>query len=83
MIRKVTTAGLAALSLVSATAAVAAPSAARLSVASATRAGADEGDSALAGGSGAILAAVLVAGIIAIPLIDELSNDDDDSPVSA
>jgi hypothetical protein len=82
MLKKLATASIAAISLVSATTAVAAPSASRLSVASSVRAGADEGDSRLAGGSGAIIAALLVVGIIAIPLIDELSSDDDDSPAS-
>lgn len=83
MLKKFTTACVAALGLVSATTAVAAPSASKLSVVSAARAGAEEGDSNLAGGSGAIVAIVLALGIIAIPLIDELSNDNDDSPVSA
>lgn len=83
MLKKITTAAVAALSLVSATSSIAATSAAPLSVASSIRAGADEGDSALAGGSGAIIAIALVLGIIAIPLIDELSDDNNDNPVSA
>lgn len=74
------TAALAAMAL--ATPALAAP-AAKLSLSPVTRAGAAEGDERLAGGSGAILAGIIALGIIAIPVVDALiDDDDDDSPVS-
>lgn len=82
MLRKFTTAAVAAISLASASASVAATSASSLSVANAARAGAKEGDSALTGGSGGIIAIALLLGIIAIPLVDELSDDNNDNAIS-
>lgn len=76
------TAAIAALSLAGGPA-LAAP-AAKLSVASAARAGAAEGDEKLlGGGGGAVIAGLLILGIVAIPVIDALMDDDEDSdPVS-
>lgn len=80
---KTMTAALAALSLAGGPA-LAAP-AAKLSVASAVRAGAaSDGEDLMGGGSGAVLAGILALGIIAIPVVALVTDDDDDDnlPVS-
>jgi hypothetical protein len=78
---KTMTAAVAAMALASPT--LAAP-AAKLSLSPSVRAGAAAGDERLAGGgSGAIIAGLLALGIIAIPVVDALIDDDDDEdPVS-
>lgn len=77
MFLKSTAALAAAIGLVAAPVA-AAPSASKLSVSSSVRAGSPEGDEALNGGSGAIIAGLLVLGIIAIPVIDAIQDDNND-----
>ncbi|HEU4968930.1 hypothetical protein [Sphingomonas sp.] len=58
-----------------------ASSAAKLSIAHA-RAGAAEGDSQLAGGSGGVIALAILAGIAAIGVLAAVNSDDDESPAS-
>jgi hypothetical protein len=83
MFLKSTVAIAAALGLAAAPVAAAAAPASKLSLAGSARVGADAGDEELAGGSGAIIALILVAGIIAIPVIDAIQNDsNNDRPTS-
>ncbi len=78
MFLKSTAALVAAIGLVAAPVA-AAPSAAKLSIASAVQSDTDGGSSGgFFGSSGAIIAGLLVLGIIAIPVIDAIQDDNND-----
>lgn len=76
-------AAVAAMGLATAPVAAAPSAASKLSLGNGARTSAAEGDERLGSGGGAVIALILVAGIIAIPLVGELlGNDDDDSPAS-